>query len=359
MQKLLQALTNIWGRMNPREQRLALIVAALAGCLLLLFLGQSAYTYLQELDRSIRQTQDNIINYTYQIARKQIVESQYAQVSKQHSSEWSEEEIQDRLRSELYRLAEKIPPPLDENGIPIKTTTESGKLVEIPQLHAGILAEGGEDYREYKLNFRIPAAKLSDMVSFIERLQTSPQTLRIDTLDFIRNPLNDYVRTNIDITRTVASGVVDAEEPEAADAVISEEVLPENLADWKCRGGNVSIAQEYATTEDGNVIKAVSGSENTQLYALRKLHSGKSYLLQADITATGDALLGVAYGTAKEHFPEPEKVRGDGRTYQYQLEFTLPEIKATTTSVRAPYILLQQPETEVYIDNLIVQELED
>lgn len=203
---LLQALNDTFRKLSAREQRLALAVAALVSIFIVLMTVRGARDHLRGLDASIDSKQQDILNYTYLLAINQSVESQFRKVAMQHSSAWSEAEIQDRLRQEIYRLAQNEPPPLDENGIPVRTIGEGGNLV-VPSLQPGNLLPGGEGYREFALNLQVMAVPFTSMMLFIERLQGSPQSLRIDALDLMRSPMENYVSADIDITRIIAEGV--------------------------------------------------------------------------------------------------------------------------------------------------------
>lgn len=203
---LLHAFSDAFRKMSAREQRLALAVAGLVALFAVFMTFRGARDQLRQLDAMIDIRQQDILNYTYLLALNQSVEEQFRKVAMQHSSAWSEAEIQDRLRQEIYRLAQNEPPALDENGIPVRTTGESGNLV-VPSLQPGNLLPGGEDYREFALKLQVMPVPFPSMLEFIERLQSSPQSLRIDGLDLMRSPLDTFVAADIDITRIIAEGV--------------------------------------------------------------------------------------------------------------------------------------------------------
>ena len=206
MSKVLQRLGNIWQQLSEREQRLALITAVVVAIMISVTLYQRAVERLRQMDATIDRLEDELVSYAYQIAHRELVESRYASVAAQHSSAWTEAEIHDRLRQEIYRLARHMPPPLDDSGIPVNMPNEHGNLVEIPALGQGNLVEGGEGYREYRINLRIPPAPLENIIHFLERLQESPQSLRIDLLELNRAHDGNLVTANLDIARIVADG---------------------------------------------------------------------------------------------------------------------------------------------------------
>ena len=118
MNSLLQKLNKAWDGLSKREQRLALAVAMLVALFSVVTTVRVAVQRITDLNSTIHNLQQDIVNYHGQIAKKKSVEAQYEKVAKQHSSKWTEAEIHDRLRGEIYRLAQNEPPELDENGIP-------------------------------------------------------------------------------------------------------------------------------------------------------------------------------------------------------------------------------------------------
>lgn len=226
-----------WARRTPREQGLAMAVFALTATLVVLLGVRSALTTIDRLDREIDRLQSDIVNYSYQIARRQAVEARFAQVAQQHSSAWSESEIRDRLRQEIYRLGNTVPPELDEKGIPVSTGGDGEVLVSIPELRGGQLEAGGEGFREYRLDFTVLPAPFLDMVTYIERLQQSPQSLRIDRIDMRRDPGRPEVSAEIGITRIVVDDAVVQDSAEnRTHAPVVEERNPKPLPQTRAPG---------------------------------------------------------------------------------------------------------------------------
>lgn len=203
--RTVSTLRAVWGRLSERERKLALAVLVLFALMASFTLVRRSLDTVLELDKRIAQMQDDILNYHRLIAKKQSVEAHYAEVATQHSSEWTEPEIQERLRQEIYRLAQITPPPLNEDGVPVRTNNPEGNLVEIPSLGQGVLREGGEGFREYTITFKVPPVEFAAMVEFLERLQGSPQSLRIDGLELIRHFSSTQVGATISITRTIVN----------------------------------------------------------------------------------------------------------------------------------------------------------
>lgn len=196
-------LADAWAARTPRERLLAAATAGLAALFLAVLGGRAALDSLDHLNAEISRLQSDIVNQAYQIARRQSVEARFAATAAQHSSAWSESEIRDRLRQEIYRLAYRYPPPLDENGVPVRTDSEGDALVSIPELRGGRLIDGGEGFREYQIEFDLPPVPLPDLLAYLERLQSSPQSLRIDHIDLRRDPARPEVAARIRLARIV------------------------------------------------------------------------------------------------------------------------------------------------------------
>ena len=208
LKTLLQRLSESLQNLNPRERTLAIIVLLLVLISVSVMMTRKAQAHLTNLEKMVDRKQQEIINYSLQIAKRKMVESQYVEIAGQHSSQWTASEIHDRLRQEIYRLAKKVPPELNINGTAEPTSNKRGDLVNIPKIGKGELHEGGEGYQEYSLKFRIPSGKFLDVLTFLERLQGSPQALRIDELEIKRPPSGTMVSTTIDITRIIAHGSI-------------------------------------------------------------------------------------------------------------------------------------------------------
>jgi len=326
--RIVQRATGAWKALAPRERRLALLTAATVVLFLLTTVWRAAVNRLNELDTRADALADTLLNYRQQIARRAAVESAYAKIAAQHSSQWSEAEIHDRLRQEIYRLARKVPQDLDETGKPLNVPNEMGNLVEIPSLGKGEMTEGGRGYRQYLLNLRIPQTNMNDLVSFLERLQSSPQSLRIDRLEISRNPDNPVVSAVIDITRTVADGYTPP--PELADflkggsggqtegqaKVSPKGRIPLNPEDW-------TVKQCTAVREEDSGgwpylrIRAVGDGAVAELPRRLPAETPLEMIVEAGVT--GNVTLGVG-DTDGKTYPTPEPMRPGG-THRYTVRF--------------------------------------
>lgn len=353
--KVLQALNSSWQKLSARERRLAAIVGVLCAVMLAVMVARGAWSHVQELDRTVSGMQQNIVNCALRIAHKQSVEAHYARVAAQHSSAWTEAEIQDRLRQEIYRLAQKSPPPLDENGIPLKKPNELGNLVEIPALQEGTLSEGGEGYREYRLSFQVPNVELDALINFLERLQDSPQSLRIDGLEMYRTPLGAATTANIDITRIIVDGSPTAQHEEESDADSTAPGATMDLAEWRCLGGDV-LHPEAAGELDETALRAQSSEEEAELFLVQSLPAGAVYEMAVDMTASGKCRLAIGDLAGNREFADPVPVRNDGTPYRYRVQFTVPGASGTTR-LRAPFITFEEAGAYVHISQMTLRKV--
>jgi len=349
----------VWERLSPREKLLAKVTAAAIIIMLGYTTYQRAMARLDDLDLAIGQLEDTLVSYTYQIAHRELVESRYAEIASQHSSAWTEPEIHDRLRQEIYRLASRNPAPLDENGIPVNTPNTEGNLVDGISLGKGNMAEGGKGYREYRINVRIPPCPLENLIEFLKRLQLSPQSLRIDAVELTRAPDGNVVSGSVDITRIVADGPANKtpaeQSPEEGTAAAATGRIRLSSADWESKGASVQDAP--AENASGAVeIRAAEAAAEAGM--TRELPGGTVYEMIIDLAAAqGDASVGVALDSGTEPFPGEAKVNNDGRLYRLQVQFTLPGDPATAVRVKCPFIRIQGKDTVVNVSNVLIRKV--
>ncbi len=284
-------------RMSPREQRLAIIVAVLVTLFLIFAVVRTALGSLATLDAQVNRLQQNILNVKNQIRHRERTEAQYARVASQHSSAWTEAEILDRLRAEIYRLAQRQPPPLDEKGVPVEVTNSQGELVTIPTIQQGNLSEGEQGYREYNLSFSVPEAPLQDLVDFVDRLQNSPQSLRVDAIELVRDPVGEKVAANLTITRTIVAGIsggVTAAPVAVAKAEENADAAPKgmrlNAAEWKVE--NCTIAAEPEKGEATALI--ITPTEAGATAYIERVMPPGVYNVDLEVATRGPATLAVA-----------------------------------------------------------------
>lgn len=355
---LLQQASEYWIKLNRREQTLAMATAAIL-CAYLVFAGiRGAVNHVATLDSRIAMLSQDIINYSYQIAKQRSVDVQYAHMANQHSSAWTETEIMDRLRQELYRLALREPPTLDENGIPTETTNGSGDLVTIPQLRNGTLNETDEGYREYNISFQLPSTHYTNVLDYIERLQGSPQALRIDGLRLSRSPMDGSVATQFDIARIVVDNTFNAEDGGQAEMPVRPiEAIPLNPSDFDSDSCEILLSSEFATASPQSITIRSNGASGSASYK-RTLPAGKSYEMYVDITAKGKATLRIAADSAESPFSGEAALVADGTPHQYRIRFTVPSGGGQRVALQVPRIHLEEPDSQVFLDNFSLNVLE-
>lgn len=323
-----------WVRLSGREQTLLIgvIICMVAFSINLVY--RSATNYIRDLDNTINRLQEDLINYNHQLALKQVVDAEYAQVAQQHSSKWTEAEIHDRLRQELYRLAQKYPPELDEEGIPIRTVTATGSLVEIPSLQQGVLRNVDQNYREYTINLRIPSANFDAIISFMQRLLSSPQSLRIDNLDLRRSPFDEKINAEMDITRIITAGITNTQSISNSSAI----ELSLDPIDWVYTGGTLTKATDSATQK--NYIIAESNTSKMDISYVRAYKPGEKWTLEIDISTTAPATIFASSPDGIE-FEGVERLKKAESIYRYQVNVEIPKTKMDRVRVRLPHIQIE------------------
>jgi len=299
--------------------------------------------YINELENTLDRLQEDLINYTHQLALKQSVESEYAQVARQHSSKWTEAEIHDRLRQELYRLAQKYPPELNEEGIPIKTLTDTGALVEIPSLQQGILRTTDKNYREYTINVKLPPSTFSSMIQFLQRLQSSPQSLRVDNIDLRRHPLEEKVSADMDITRIITAGM-----PIEGSEYSSMINLSLDPVDWNCVDGVLQVQED--AQKKVNCLIAEATRDTMELSYVRSFSPGEKWNLEIEIGTKANGYIQVS-SPDNIRFDGKEALKNDGTIYRYKLSMSLPDSKQGRLRVRIPHLVIQGNGSKIYIYN--------
>ncbi len=189
-----------WANVSSRERRLATI-GNFVVVLSIVYLG-----FLQAADRiaTMNATMDaleqKLVFYSEQMGQLDEVDRAYSAIASEHSSEWTQEQIHDRLRREIARLS------LVNAPSPVEGATLSGsgqRLVDIREMPQGHLSSSESGYREYRIDFRTEPTSIQNITKFIERLHESPQALRVASLDLTRSPNRNNVTARIHVIRSV------------------------------------------------------------------------------------------------------------------------------------------------------------
>ena len=339
-------LLNLYNSMSLRERRLLGGVIALGLVMIGVMLVQNARLRLVSLDAQISVLQNQIVNSKDLMLRRETVEEDYEGISAQHSSAWTQEEIQDRLRAEIHRLAQISPPDLAEDGRPVALTNNSGELVSITTIPEGNLEEAEDGYREFALRFRIPETNMEAVTDFLERLQMSPQSLRIDALDLARNPTMEDLTANILLTRTVVDGPPEgsAINPGAGDT--TGELV---AANWVGEGCNLSNVEESLVVE--------SGSSSGFAYKLKNLPAGETYEMFLDARTDGEVILAMAEDNADTLLEGSQLMEQDPKgAFRYRVQFTVPGTSGRV-GMWVPCFLLNSEDAKVEVNTLLLRKV--
>lgn len=183
-------------KLTARERRLFGITVSVVLFAVAAWGVRAALANLRELDERIAGLEFELDTLQQQFVQRGAVDAAYNAVVSEHSSNLTTSEIHDHLRRAIYALSQVTFPPRD--GKPARTV----QLVQIPTIDKGELKQD-EGHREYRIRIDIPSASLNLLLTFIGRIETSDQLLRIDRLDIGRIPGTQTVHASMDITRTV------------------------------------------------------------------------------------------------------------------------------------------------------------
>ena len=346
----------ILSNLSTREKGLIVITGTLvvaAACF------GAVYSALDELDRlnaRIGQLEQDLINLREQDTRSIGVERAFKSVASEHSSAWTEQEIHDRLRKEIYTQALWNPGAFDMSNKGASPTRKDF-MVPIPALTEGTLNDDSEMYREYQLSLRIPSAPVKNILKFVERMYLSKQFLRIDSLEITRPPLAKRASVSMQVTRTIVVDPGTTPDPSALPQgnLLANPSLEDwdgekgQFANWEVSACTVRTDSEHAT-EGRLALAATAQSELGTIYQVCSVVAGLTYRLEVDIAAEGPFTLSVldvdgeVLGEEKINAPDPMPRR-------YVLEFTVPGTKGKQRGLQAPHIALSSEGQNMYVDN--------
>ena len=348
-----------WATLNPREKFLALTTSGLALFFLVALIALRVSSRLDQLDNRIVQLEQELHNLTQQEAMSLSAVEKFSEMASEHSSTWTAEEIRDRLLREIYRLALHKPhdPDVDVTEV---VYSPKDYMVKIPELRRGELSNEGQGYREYQIELRLPPADLENVLTFMERLQTSRQSLRIDAVTLSRGASGTKVDADFIITRIIVDTQGDAVEP--ADEGDPPPLLADNMINnpgfetwtddgaapgWMADGATLAPADTYRT-EGSRCLKAALASVGTAaaLYQRHELESGRTYRLALDVIAETPVTVAIDEGAGDALEGVPAEIPGDGKPRRVELRF-----RAGAQPVRAP-LVQWAGEGAVYLDNV-------
>lgn len=340
---------SVWDKFSDRERRLAIATAAVLVASLAFVFSFRAVSRVLDLNRTIDRLEARLTACYEREARGVSVEQAYKGVAAEHSSTWTEAEIHNRLRDEIYRLQ------LEDPELPPEKTK---KLVEIPSLRQGALKDTGAGYREYQLTIKIPSTDIYSLLIFLCRLQQSRQALRIDALEIARPPESPAVMATITVTRTIVDSLPGQEGAEAPPV----EQAPTRVStwdggrveDWQGKDCDLSLTAEVGgfLSEGGSCLMAKAKTAGASFHMVHELETGTTYELLVDATAMVSARVQVARDPDGSAFEGVQELPGDGKTYRYRTRFTVDGEPGSKTKVRSPVITIQDQGGLVYVDNV-------
>ncbi|MDP7638893.1 MAG: hypothetical protein QGG73_04145 [Candidatus Hydrogenedentes bacterium] len=354
-----------WANLSERERSLALTTLGLTSLILAVLIGTRAVARIADLDDRIADLERSLYNLAEQDARGASIQQAFHEVAAEHSSKWTEQEIHRRLDLEILRLALKDPyPPGTEP--PEGSMARQNRMVEIPTLREGTLNTEGDGYREYTLPIKVSPAEPEQLFRFIERLQSSRQFLRINSLELTRPFNRTAISANLEVTRTVVDSIPDDTEYVHAARVgnlvknpsFEEEGGESGLLHWLVPGCTVERSLEHAT-EGKWSAKAITELGEGQLYQRVMLDGGTTYQIEADITALSTGELGVLDPDRGSAFAGAKRLPGDGKTYHYEVQFVAPGSPGSSAEVFAPHLTIANDGGGVFVDNIALMKVGD
>ena len=363
-------MTKYFSSLSPSERKLSIAVVLLVAVSFVLIVAFRCLDVLDTMDATIESQEEALLQFTQQAALVEPVERAFESMAAQHSSQWTQEEIHDRLRVEITRLSLRQVPA--ENA-PLPAAANRGEtLVEIRAMPVGALEDSGEGYRSYQISFRTEPTSIQNIALFLQRLQQSPQALRVDSLELTRQPASTDVSASFRVTRTV---IGDAASPQPVVASREETTPKENKNFVRNPGfeqwdGEKSLAPEWTAagasltsvnkdvTEGAAALKVSATGPDAHFYQVQHLQAGKTYDLQFDAIASGDILLEVVPDTGGAALEGASTLEQGQTPHRYHFVFTAPGAAGSPIALRVPSLALKNQGASVQIDNVVLKEAE-
>ena len=365
-------MSGYWEKLSFRERALAIFVALLLAVGLSYLVVTSALDHLDRQEAEIDRLEQQLVNFSRHMERRGRVDAAFGQIAAQHSSEWSGEEIYDRLGSEIYRLARQDPGEPGSAG-------SGPDIVAIPQLPPGELAYNTEGYRTYTVEFRTNDAPVDNLIAFMRRLEESPQALRIESIDIRRSPDQLGVgQATIRVNRTVVDGVEEASEivdapgddrpldwmPTTATARTAElapfgsfEQIETDgaIEGWISENCKVTPATRWVT--DGKRSARIEATEPGGLFAQSvELVGGRSYTMSIDVKSDVPLTISVMDLESAVTYDGQVEIDSNGSLRTYTLAFSVAGSGVRT--MHAPAIQIHETGGSAIIDRVRIRPFE-
>ncbi|HEO71650.1 MAG TPA: hypothetical protein ENN80_10335 [Candidatus Hydrogenedentes bacterium] len=194
-------------------------------------------------------------------------------------------------------------------------------------------------------------------MTFLERLQASEQSLRIDAFQISRSPMSDAVSCMLEVTRTVVDGAPETPRSGPASDQRNGTIrvgLGERVEAWKTAHCELArVADEAALGPD--CVRARAEKSDASLSLPVELDTGADYVLFVDLKATAPASLGVRPQGNNQSDRSNIDVPGDGKRRQYHLRFSVPGPPGRQTVFEAPVIAFGEENGEVLVDGIVLR----
>jgi len=350
-----------WAKVSPREQRLTMLTVIMV-VLALGYLGfMQALDRIAAMDAAIDALEQDLIFYSEQMELLDEVDSAYQAVATEHSSEWTQEEIHDRLRQEIARLSlMNVPPP----GAQVSLSDGGQHLVDIRQMPQGSLSASDAGYREYQITIRTQPTSIENVTKFLERLHKSPQALRIASLDLTRPPAGNVVTARINVIRSV----VDAEKAgsrRAASDPTKNWILnsgfedwrnEQSPADWTIERATASVDKSVATEgQRGALVKAAA--DGAMMYQTVQLIAGRDFNLEFSLKSTSPVHVRAYDEAASAYVGDAVTLEPQAMLKRYRVRLRVPGPEGSPVTIRTPVFVIDDEGGEIALDNVTLNEL--
>lgn len=351
----------VWTKVSPREQRLAVLTGVLVTLAFAYFAYVHATDRLAAMDAEIEALEQDLIFYTEQMGLLDEVDRAYQGVASEHSSEWTQEEIHDRLRREIARLSlVNSPPP----GAHVSLSGGGAHLVDIRQMPQGSLTASDSGYRQYQLTIQTQPTTIQNITTFLERLHKSPQALRIASLDLTRAPNLTAVTARINVIRSVIDTEKAGPSPAAPDPS-KNWILNSGFEDWQDERipdawtleGATAAADENAAVEGEKGVIVTAAEAGAMYYQTVELTAGEEFVLEFSMKSTGPVHVR-AFDEASSTFVGGDVALTAGPTVQrYRVRLAVPGQSGAPVAIRLPVFVLDNAGTKLTLDQVKLNEV--
>ena len=106
-------------------------------------------------------------------------------------------------------------------------------------------------------------------------------------------------------------------------------------------------------------LEVLAKAPNAQVYLEQTVTAGATYNFAADIQSDGPSRLGIQAAGDDAPFAGEQMLPANGKAYRYQLQFTAPGKTGSQVSIRLPMVTLENGGAKVFVENVLLQPVED